>query len=110
MKPAARTPGTFSIVLVVVLFVLSTLYVLSIGPVMGLFARGYLSVEAMNAIDKIYWPLDVVCSVASPLQRSLDTYRNLWLPKQALLPFAPPLPVLPPPAAPPSAPLPPFKK
>jgi len=75
-----RARGVWVAILVAGLVIVPSLYVLSTGPVLGLFARGYLSVETMNAVDRIYWPLDFVCDNMAPLARALDSYRQLWLP------------------------------
>lgn len=74
-----------------ILIAVPLLYALSTGPVIGLFARGRLSAETMQAVDRLYFPLDQACDAAPPLGRLLDHYQMLWLPT-----FLPPAQMPPP--------------
>ena len=76
-----RPDGRATIVLglVALLIVLPALYVLSIGPAVGMYARGWLHGEAYFTV---YWPIIEI--VHKPeresLQDLLNSYCELFLP------------------------------
>jgi len=69
--------GPVTIAAASLLALLSILYVLSAGPMIGLMSRGYISQRATMAV---YSPLDFVCESCTPLGEGMCWYVDLFRP------------------------------
>lgn len=81
-KPtASRSSGTVVVVVsVALLCLLPTVYVLSIGPVVWLDARGYVDTSEQSPLFAFYWPLIWLSLQSDTTQAILTWYMELWLP------------------------------
>ena len=67
-------------VLIAALALLSTLYVLSIGPVFLLVDHGYITLESTGGrvLMHIYAPLEWLSAVCEPFKDAVTWYVKLW--------------------------------
>lgn len=96
----SRGAGPAAVAAVTLLVLLPLLYVLSIGPVVWLFSRGYLQVGPESAVAKFYAPLEYVHGEVPWLAGPLDWYVELWRSDEPPAWTPPPLRAVPAPAAP----------
>ena len=74
----------------IAMIVVLAIYVLSIGPVVGLYARGKISPANLSAVVTIYRPFDYVIDNIPFLGNLLNWYVKLWLPPPRIITRNPP--------------------
>ena len=84
MAPRTRNlaPALCSVALLLPLF-----YVLSTGPILGLYHRGYLGANSGWYVSTLYHPVERVCVTSPTFSRVVIWYAMPWLPRP--LPDAP---------------------
>jgi hypothetical protein len=77
MAPRSRNlaPALCSLALLLPLF-----YVLSTGPVLGLYHRGYLGANSGWYVSTLYHPLECACGTSPTFTRVIVWYATLWMP------------------------------
>lgn len=58
---------------------LPVLYVLSVGPIEWLDAKGWLPLSTYDALDAFYTPLEFLCDRSLWFRKFLVWYESLWL-------------------------------
>lgn len=103
-KPtASRGAGPAVVAVVLLLALLPLLYVLSIGPVVGLFSRGYLQIGPDSPVARFYAPLEYIHGEVPLLAQPLDWYVELWRKDEPVSPNPPVQYYATPPTGPPTA-------
>jgi hypothetical protein len=100
-----RAAGPAAVVAVLLIFFAPILYVLSIGPVIGLQSRQYINVDQNTFVAKFYYPLEYAYEHSQIAQKGFDWYIQLWDATAERQPYTNPAPPTPPaPAVPVSLP------
>ena len=66
------------VILIIAIILLPTLYVFSIGPVIGLVCRGMLPASIMPVAMTVYAPVGWLSSKCPPFEHFLGWYMMLW--------------------------------
>jgi|GEM_PF-1506207 len=67
-----------ALVVAILVLLLPLFYVLSIGPVIALEARGYLEIEEDSPIVYFYWPILWSAESFQFVEGLLEWYADLW--------------------------------
>jgi hypothetical protein len=73
----ASVGAVLAVVIVLALILLPALYVASVGPVVWLIEKGYLSPESAT-LQAIYWPLETLVHKSSTASEVLTWYADLF--------------------------------